>query len=91
VGQNLEELRRISPKLSNLHVFNWEKGDVRRRLSEGEKAWRKYLRAAYEAPAKGITSLSLCPTIFPDFLPQRQDRLKTGWNLSGLPKKRFLR
>ena len=41
-----EELRQLRPYLSNLHVFHWIPGDIRRPLSEGQAEWLAYARLA---------------------------------------------
>ena len=41
---NLESLRRMAPRLLNVHVFHWRLPDLARLpLAEGEARWRRYL------------------------------------------------
>lgn len=47
-AENLENLKKILPRVSNLHVFHWKSWTERFALSEGEKAWLPYLQAYAE-------------------------------------------
>lgn len=42
--ENLRELRLVLPRLSNVHVFHWTRGDERCPLLQGTPDWRRYLR-----------------------------------------------
>lgn len=44
--ENCRELAEIRPWLSSFHVFQWNRGDERRPLCEGEPVWRDYYRIA---------------------------------------------
>lgn len=44
--ENCRELAEIRPWLSSFHVFQWNRGDERRPLCEGESVWRDYYRIA---------------------------------------------
>ena len=45
VAQNLSELSMVLPCLTNVHVFYWDKNNVRLPLRDGEADWRIYLSA----------------------------------------------
>lgn len=47
-SENCRELEEIKPWLSNFHVFQWEKGDIRYPLYTGESVWRDYYHIAAE-------------------------------------------
>jgi sugar phosphate isomerase/epimerase len=38
------EITLLLPKISSVHVFHWEKGNIRRPLAEGENFWKEYVR-----------------------------------------------
>lgn len=44
--QRCAEIRKIRPHISNIHVFEWTKGDVRRPLEEGADNWKSYIDLA---------------------------------------------
>ena len=44
LDHNVESLRRVLPRLTNVHVFHWRLPDLDRRpLAEGEPRWQRYL------------------------------------------------
>jgi sugar phosphate isomerase/epimerase len=43
-AEHLGEIALLLPKLSSVHVFHWEKGNIRRPLAEGEPVWKEYVR-----------------------------------------------
>jgi sugar phosphate isomerase/epimerase len=43
-GERRGEIARLLPKISSVHVFHWEKGNIRRPLAEGENIWKEYVR-----------------------------------------------
>ena len=45
-GQNLAELKAVSPYLEHMHVFHWTRHGRRLPLEDGAGAWRAYFRAA---------------------------------------------
>ncbi len=45
-GENLAELQRMLPYLTNVHVFHWEGADVRYPLERGAADWRAYIALA---------------------------------------------
>ena len=47
---NLAALTLASPYLCAVHVFAWDKGDIRLPLSSHEDQWRKYIKAAPSVP-----------------------------------------
>ncbi len=42
-SRNLSDLRRVLPRLVNVHVYWWTHGNVRGALHEGEREWQRYL------------------------------------------------
>jgi sugar phosphate isomerase/epimerase len=38
------EITRLLPEISSVHVFHWERGNIRRPLAEGENIWKEYVR-----------------------------------------------
>jgi sugar phosphate isomerase/epimerase len=43
-AEHRREIALLLPKISSIHVFYWEKGNVRRPLVEGETLWNEYTR-----------------------------------------------
>jgi sugar phosphate isomerase/epimerase len=43
-AEHFQEISLLLPRLSSVHVFQWEKGNVRRPLAEGERVWKEYIR-----------------------------------------------
>jgi sugar phosphate isomerase/epimerase len=41
-AEHRREIALLLPKISSVHVFYWEKGNVRRPLAEGETVWKEY-------------------------------------------------
>ena len=41
---HFQEINTLLPYISNIHVFNWEKGNVRLPLGEGGEVWEKYIQ-----------------------------------------------
>ncbi|MDR0731584.1 MAG: sugar phosphate isomerase/epimerase, partial [Treponema sp.] len=41
-AEHRREIALLLPKISSVHVFYWEKGNVRRPLAEGENVWKEY-------------------------------------------------
>jgi sugar phosphate isomerase/epimerase len=43
-AEHCGEIGLLLPNISSVHVFYWERGNVRRPLAEGEKLWQDYAR-----------------------------------------------
>ncbi|GHT60520.1 sugar phosphate isomerase [Spirochaetia bacterium] len=43
-SEHFREISLLLPRLSSVHVFQWEKGNVRRPLAEGKSVWKEYIR-----------------------------------------------
>lgn len=52
--ENLRELTRIRPYLTNVHVFQWEGSPVSERypLDHGKEIWKQYIQIAKSAPGE---------------------------------------
>lgn len=47
-GERMEELEHLKDWICNVHTFFWEKGNIRRPLSEGVDMWRDYVKILRE-------------------------------------------
>jgi sugar phosphate isomerase/epimerase len=44
LAEHSREIELLLPRVSSIHVFHWEKNNVRRPLAEGESVWKEYMR-----------------------------------------------
>jgi sugar phosphate isomerase/epimerase len=52
LGDDLDDLRRLGPRLAHLHVYDWEPDGRRHALVDGEAAWPARLAVAADAGAR---------------------------------------
>jgi hypothetical protein len=44
IGEHHREITLLLPSISQVHVFHWERGNIRRPLAEGGAVWRTYIK-----------------------------------------------
>lgn len=55
--EQLAEIDAVAPRLSHLHVFAWEAGNLRYPLAHSAEKWRAYFAHAAKAPGERAASL----------------------------------
>lgn len=74
--EQLAELDALAPRLSQLHVFAWEEGNVRYPLSHAMDKWRAYFAKAAQAPGKHDAILEFVKDDSPEQFLQDAETLK---------------